>query len=112
MECHDFLEGMVVAGSELSSTALNNGIIRMGDAAIALAILGFAVGVVFRLKILLSILGLLLVASIVFSLTRGYTFVDTALTITAVQCIVQASYFLGLVVRAVVFRTQRTPPLL
>ena len=40
----------------------------MGDAAIALAILGVAVGVVFRLKILLAILGLLLVASIVFSL--------------------------------------------
>jgi hypothetical protein len=84
----------------------------MGNAAIALAILGFAVGVVFRLKILLSILGLLLVVSIVFSLARGFGFLDTALTIMAVQSIVQASYFLGLVVRAVLTGTQRTPPVL
>jgi hypothetical protein len=84
----------------------------MGDAAIALAILGFAVGVVFRLKILLSILGLLLVASIVFSVTRGYSFLDTALTIMVVQSIVQACYFLGLLVRAVLTGTQRTPPVI
>ena len=84
----------------------------MGNAAIALAILGFAVGVVFRLKILLSILGLLLVVSTVFSLVRGFAFLDTALTIMAVQSIVQASYFLGLVVRAVLTGPQRTPPVL
>jgi hypothetical protein len=84
----------------------------MGNAAIALAILGFAVGVVFRLKILLSILGLLLVVSIVFSLARGFAFLDTALTIMAVQSIVQASYFLGLVVRAVLTGAQGTPPVL
>jgi hypothetical protein len=84
----------------------------MGDAAIALAILGFAVGIVFRLKVLLSILALLLIVSIVFSLARGFTFVDTALTIMAVQGIVQGSYFLGLVVRAVFTATQRTRPIL
>jgi hypothetical protein len=82
----------------------------MRDAAIALAILGFAVGFGFRLKILLSLLGLLLVASIIFSLSRGFTFVNTALTIMAVQSIVQASYFVGLVVRALVAAAQRTPP--
>jgi hypothetical protein len=71
----------------------------MGDAAIALAILGFAVGALFRLKILLSILGLLLLVSIVYSLSRGFTFLDAALTVVAVQGIVQASYFLGLVAR-------------
>jgi hypothetical protein len=84
----------------------------MGDAAIALAILGFAVGMVFRLKVLLSILALLLVFSIVFSITRGFTFLDTALTIMGVQGIVQASYFLGLVVRAVLNATHRTRPIL
>ena len=84
----------------------------MGDAAIALAILGFAVGVAFRLKVLLAILGLLLVASMVFSLTRGFSFLETALTIMAAQCIVQVCYFLGLVVRARLFGPQRTPPLL
>jgi hypothetical protein len=84
----------------------------MENAVIALAIVGFAVGVMFRLKILLSILGLLLVASIILSLARGLSFLDTALAIMAVQCIVQASYFLGLVVRAALTDAQRTPPVL
>lgn len=84
----------------------------MGNAAVALAIMGFAVGVLFRLKILLLILALLLMASIVFSLTRGFTFPDTALTIMAAQTIVQSSYFLGLVVRAIVAAAQRTRPIL
>jgi hypothetical protein len=84
----------------------------MGDAAIALALLGFAVGALFRLRILLSILALLLVASIVFSVARGFGFLDTALIIMAVQSIVQSSYFLGLVVRAVLTAAQRTRPVL
>lgn len=77
----------------------------MGFAAIALVVIGFAVGAVFRLKTLLSILALVLLVTIVFSLTRGFTFLDTALTIMAAQSIVQASYFLGLVVRAVLTAT-------
>jgi hypothetical protein len=84
----------------------------MGDAAIALALLGFAVGALFRLRILLSILALLLVASIVFSVARGFGFLDTALIIMAVQSIVQSSYFLGLVVRAVLSAAQRARPVL
>jgi hypothetical protein len=79
----------------------------MGDAAIALAILGFTVGTLFRLTILLLILALLLVASVAFSLAYGFNFLDTALTIVAVQTIVQGSYFLGLLVRAAVNAAQR-----
>jgi hypothetical protein len=84
----------------------------MVDAAIALAILGFAVGVMFRLKTLLPILGLLLIVSIAFSLARDFTFLDTALTIMAAQSIVQGCFFLGLVVRAIVAAAQRTRPIL
>jgi hypothetical protein len=84
----------------------------MGDAAIALTILGFAVGVVFRVRVLLPILALLLVASIVFSLVRGFTFVETALTIMAAQSIVQGSYFLGLLVRAAFTSNHRPRPVL
>jgi hypothetical protein len=84
----------------------------MVDAAIALAILGFAVGVVFRLKILLSILALLLVVSVAFSLARDFTFLDTALTVMAVQSIVQGCYFLGLVLRAMLPAAQRRRPVL
>jgi hypothetical protein len=72
----------------------------MGYAVISLAILGFAVGVVFRLQVLLSILALLFLVSILFSLGRGFNFLDTALTIMVVQTILQGSYFLGLVARA------------
>jgi hypothetical protein len=84
----------------------------MGSAAIALVILGFAVGAVFRLKILLSILALVLVITIVFSVTRGFTFLDTALTIMAAQTIVQTSYFLGLVLRAVLTAAHRMRPII
>ncbi len=83
----------------------------MGYAAIALAILGFAVGLVYRLKILLSILALLLLVSVVFSFARGVSFLDTALTIMVVQTIVQCSYFVGLVAKAVFTETRRRLPL-
>jgi hypothetical protein len=81
-------------------------------AAIALATVGVAVGLVFRLKILLSILAMLLVVSIVFSVCRGLSFLDTALTIMVVQTILQASYFLGLVIRAVFTSAHRMGPVL
>jgi ABC-type iron transport system FetAB permease component len=90
----------------------NDGDIGVGAAAIALVILGFAVGAVFRLKILLLILALVLVVSIVFSVNRGFSFLDTALTIMAAQSIVQASYFLALVVRAIAAAAHRMRPIL
>lgn len=83
----------------------------MGNAAVALAITGFATGAVFRLWILLPILALVLLVSILFSLVGGFTFLDTALTIMAAQAIVQGSYFLGLVARAV-FSAYRIRPIL
>ena len=81
-------------------------------AAIALAIVGAAVGLAFRLKILLPVLALLLVVSVLFSLERGFGFLDTALTIMAVQTILQASYFLGLVIRAVLTAAHCMRPVL
>jgi hypothetical protein len=81
-------------------------------AAIALAIMGTAVGLAFRLKILLPVLALLLVVSVLFSLARGFGFLDTALTIMVVQTILQASYFLGLVIRAALTAAHRMRPIL
>ena len=81
-------------------------------AAIALAFVGAAVGLVFRLKILLPVLGLLLIVSIAFSLERGFSFLDTALTIVVVQTNLQGSYFLGLVIRAVFTSAYRMRPVL
>ncbi len=84
----------------------------MGEAAVALAVLGFAVGLVFRLKVLLPILALLLIGSIGFSLERGFSFLETALTIMVAQSIVQGCYFLGLLVRAFFFPNRRARPIL
>ena len=83
----------------------------MGNAAVALALLGIAVGTLFRLRVLLAILCLLVVVSIAFSLARGSTFLDTALTMMAMQTIVQGSYFLGLVIRALLTAACRMRPI-
>jgi hypothetical protein len=79
----------------------------MEYAAFSLAVLGFAVGAAFRLKFLLLIVALLLIVSIIFSLARGFNFLDTALTIVAVQTILQGNYFLGLVARALLTTDRR-----
>ncbi len=72
----------------------------MGYAIAALAVMGLAVGVVFRLKVLLPILATLLIVSVGVAITRSYGFIDALLTIFLVQVIVQAGYFSGVVIRA------------
>jgi hypothetical protein len=84
----------------------------MGLAAIALAVLGLAVGIAFRLKVLLPILGLLLVISGVFAVARGFDFVHTALLIITAQAIIQTGYFLGILTRALLVGNQRMRPVL
>jgi len=71
----------------------------MTYAAIALAIMGFVVGVMFRFRVLLPILLALLLASIIFALGREAGFLGIVWTIMVAQAIVQASYFVGLVAR-------------
>ena len=82
----------------------------MGYAAIALAIVGFVVGVVFRLRVLLTLVGALLILSIAFSLSQGFSFLQTALTIIVAQTILQGSYFLGLVAQSFLYRTDGGRP--
>jgi hypothetical protein len=72
----------------------------MGYAAIALAVLGLAVGIMFRLQVLMIVIALLLLSSIVFVFGSGLNFFDGLLTIMVVQTVVQGSYFLGLIARA------------
>lgn len=79
----------------------------MEYAAAALAIFGVAVGMAFRFKVLLPIIGVLLAASIIFSVARGFSFLDTALTVLIAQIILQGSYFLGLLIRAIFKVVQR-----
>jgi hypothetical protein len=73
----------------------------MEYAAMAVGILGFAAGLRFRLNVLLLLVGLLLLATLIFSITQGSSFVETAITIAVAQAILQASYFLGLVAHVV-----------
>jgi hypothetical protein len=68
--------------------------------AIAIALLGFGVGLIFRLNVLLPILVLLLFLSIGHSIVNHVGFLRAAITIMGVQVIAQVSYFLGLVVRS------------
>lgn len=73
----------------------------MEYAATALAILGVAAGVAFRAKVLLPIIGAVLLASIIFGLAKGFGFMNTALMVLMGQAILQGSYFLGLLIRAI-----------
>ena len=75
----------------------------MGYAVVALALLGVAIGAMFRLKTLLLIVGLVLLVSFAFSVVSGYTFLHTAATIMITQTILQSCYFIGCVARAMLF---------
>jgi hypothetical protein len=72
----------------------------MGYAAIALAVLGFAIGALFRLQVILVVIALLLLFSIVLSFGSRLSFSDSLMMIMAVQTVVQGSYFLGLLARS------------
>jgi ABC-type iron transport system FetAB permease component len=82
---------------------------RMGFAALALAIVGFAVGTMFRIRVLLPILLVLLLASIVFSVVRDFSILEAALMVFLAQTIVQGGYFLGLIAHAVLVAVDREP---
>ena len=84
----------------------------MGYAAIALAVVGFGLGVTFRFKVLLPFLVLLLIISIVFTATHGFNFPRAALAVIEVQSIVQVGYFFGVVLRAIVAGMRRMRPVL
>lgn len=84
----------------------------MGYAVTAFAVLGFAVGLFFRLKVLLPILALLLVSSVVFSLASGIHFASTLLIVVISQFIVQAGYFAGILIRAYFAQGNRMRPIL
>lgn len=84
----------------------------MGYVLAALAAIGCAVGIAFRLKVLLPILAILLVASVIFTVSRGYGITDTLLTVILVQVIIQAGYFLGILIRTFFARHRGMHPIL
>lgn len=84
----------------------------MGYVIAALAAIGCALGVIFRLKVLLPVLAILLVASVIFAITHGYGAVDTLLTSIVVQIAAQAGYFLGILIRTYFARSGGMHPIL
>jgi hypothetical protein len=72
----------------------------MGYATVVLILVGFAIGLLFRLKILFLVIGVVFLSSLLFSLGSGFSFLNTALTVVVTQAIFQSSYFLGLWARA------------
>jgi hypothetical protein len=86
--------------------AIDLGNAGMGYAAVALAAVGFVAGLIIGLRTLLLILGLLLLISVCFAISCGFSFLDAVLTVMGAQTIVQGCYFLGLIARAV-FGTNR-----
>jgi hypothetical protein len=80
----------------------------MEYASMLLAFLGLAVGVRFRFKVLLPMLPLLVVASVIFAATNGYSFEQTVVTVVVAQVIIQVCYFVGIAMRAFFSGSQRT----
>jgi hypothetical protein len=77
-------------------------------ASMVLAFLGLAVGVRFRFKVLMPMLPLVVVASVIFAATNGYSFAQTVVTVVAAQIILQVCYFVGIATRAIFSGSQRT----
>ena len=82
----------------------------MEYSAVGLAVIGFAVGVVFRWKVLLPIICLLPFASIIFSISHGLSLRDAAIVIIASQVILQGGYFVGLLIHSLATVCIRSAP--
>ncbi len=76
----------------------------MQIAAVAIALLGFSAGLVFRLNFLIVILVLLLVLSAGYNVAHHFGLLRSILIMIGVQVIAQGSYFLGLVARSLAGR--------
>ena len=74
----------------------------MEYAALLIGLSGLVTGMMFRLRVLLTLVAALLVATIAVAIDSRYSFLGTALMILAAQTILQASYFLGLVLAALI----------
>jgi hypothetical protein len=78
--------------------------------AVGLAVIGAAVGMAFRWKVLLPIIGLLPFASIIFSIFHGFGFRDAAIVVIATQVILQGGYLVGLLIRPIATVCVRCAP--
>jgi hypothetical protein len=73
-------------------------------AVIAIALIGFAAGLVFRLHFLIVILVFLLLLSVGYTIAHHMGILPSILIMIGVQVIAQGSYFLGLIARSLAGR--------
>ena len=67
--------------------------------AMCVAAIGVGAGLAFRWKVLLPVIVLLPLAAIMFSVSRGFIYKETAIVIFIAEGILQGGYFVGLLVR-------------
>ena len=77
----------------------------IGYAVIGIGLVGFVVGLMLHLKTFLISVGLVLIASVVYSVDAGLGFISTFLNIMMSEVILQGSYFAGLAARSLFSRT-------
>ncbi|HEX2652616.1 MAG TPA: hypothetical protein VHN11_03090 [Xanthobacteraceae bacterium] len=76
----------------------------IGYIAVGLSVVGFVVGLTLRLRVFLIFVGLVLIASIIYSIDAGFGFFRTFLNIMTAEAILQGGYFAGLVARSMFSR--------
>ena len=93
----------------------------MTYSAVGLAVIGAAVGLAFRWKVLLPVIVLLPFVAIIFSVSRGLDHRDTAIVVIVAEAVLQGGYFAGLLIRFILtasirwvrgssfFRSRRDP---
>jgi hypothetical protein len=69
----------------------------MEYAAIAIAILGAALGLVSRLRFLLGAMLIVLATTLIYLLSNHYSFLGSLLIVVVAQTLLQGGYFVGLV---------------
>jgi hypothetical protein len=82
----------------------------MEYAAIALALLGFAIGALSRLSALVAVVVAVFILSVGFAIVHRLGLLNAVLLMVGAQTVVQGSYFLGLIARALMI--DRRPRLL
>jgi hypothetical protein len=80
----------------------------MTYSAIGLAVIGVGAGLAFRWKVLLPVIVLLPLAAIAFSVSRAFSFKDTAIVIFVAEGILQGGYCVGLLIRFIVAASLRS----
>lgn len=75
--------------------------------AVGLALLGTAIGLVFRWKVLLPLIILVPFAAVIFSVAREASFEDAAIIVLGAEAILQGGYFLGLLIRSLAAAAKR-----